>query len=354
MTAFQLDPRFDTLLGLVERYSPSGQEAPAVDWLVGRMRSVGYTRAYADAAGNAVGLIGEGPRQAVLLGHIDTVPGQIPLRMSGERLFGRGTVDAKGPLAAFVDAAVQAGPRPGWQIAVIGAVGEEADSPGARHAASNFNPEFTVIGEPSGWDRITLGYKGSAWAEITVRRSRAHPAGPNKSACEAAFEIWAEMHRWAEAYNTGRERVFERLSPSLRGTDSGLEGDEEWCRLCVDARLPLELQPQDWYDVLFELAAGAEVRPAGFPIPAYRSGKNTPLVKAFLSGIRGAGGKPGFLVKSGTADLNIVAPQWGCLAAAYGPGDSTLDHTADEHISLDEYLLSVEVMRQVLLETTAA
>jgi hypothetical protein len=88
MTAFQLDPRFDTLLGLVERYSPSGQEAPAVDWLVRRMRSVGYTRAYADAAGNAVGLIGDGPRQAVLLGHIDTVPGQIPLRRSGSACSG--------------------------------------------------------------------------------------------------------------------------------------------------------------------------------------------------------------------------------------------------------------------------
>jgi acetylornithine deacetylase/succinyl-diaminopimelate desuccinylase-like protein len=43
MTAFQVDPRFDTLVGLVERYSPSGQEAPAVDWLVKRMRSIGYT-----------------------------------------------------------------------------------------------------------------------------------------------------------------------------------------------------------------------------------------------------------------------------------------------------------------------
>ena len=65
----------ETLLGLVKRYSPTGQEKEAVAWLVSRMETLGFTRAFSDEAGNAVGVMGKGPRQIVLLGHIDTVPG---------------------------------------------------------------------------------------------------------------------------------------------------------------------------------------------------------------------------------------------------------------------------------------
>ena len=114
----------ETLRGLLERYSPSGQEGVAVAWLVGHMGALGFTEAFIDEAGNAVGLMGEGERQIVLLGHIDTVPGEIPIRLEGDRLYGRGAVDAKGPLAAFVDAAGRLGPQPGWQVIVVGALDE--------------------------------------------------------------------------------------------------------------------------------------------------------------------------------------------------------------------------------------
>ena len=72
------------------------------------------------------------------------------------------------------------------------------------------------------------------------------------------------------------------------------------------------------------------------------------LVRAFLAGIRAAGGQPGFVLKTGTADLNIIAPVWDCPALAYGPGDSTLDHTPNEHLSLEEYQHSVDVLQSVL------
>ncbi|MEK7864153.1 MAG: M20/M25/M40 family metallo-hydrolase, partial [Chloroflexota bacterium] len=96
----------------------SREEGEAVEWLVARMAERGF-RATVDDAGNAVGEIGTGPVHVVLLGHIDTVPGEISVRIDGDELVGRGAVDAKGPLAAFVAAATQ--PIDGVRVTVVGA-----------------------------------------------------------------------------------------------------------------------------------------------------------------------------------------------------------------------------------------
>jgi LysW-gamma-L-lysine carboxypeptidase len=359
----------ETLLKLVKIYSPSGSEHAAVEYLVGRMQALHFTEAFADEAGNAVGVMGAGPRQLVLLGHIDTVPGEIPVRVEpnpspptplpmGEGredsvLFGRGSVDAKGPLAAYVDAVAACGPLPGWQMVVIGAVGEEADSPGARYAAARYHPEYAIIGEPSCWERVTLGYKGSARVRLSVRRSMAHSARQDETASEAAVRAWETIKAKAAAFNLDRERIFDRLLVSLHGMDSGGDGFEEWARLLVATRLPPDLLPERWYEQLaadpqLSAIAGISMEPVGFPVPAYVAEKNTPLVRAFLHGIRANGGQPGFVFKTGTSDMNFLAPAWGCPALAYGPGDSALDHTPDEHLSLDEYARAVEVLQAVL------
>ena len=53
------------------------------------------------------------------------------------------------------------------------------------------------------------------------------------------------------------------------------------------------------------------------------------------------------VVKTGTADMNVVAPFWPVPMLAYGPGDSKMDHRPDEHISIDDYLRSLEVLQDV-------
>ena len=345
---------FETLVGLVSQYSPSGQEKGAVDWLIARMHALRFGKAFRDLAGNAVGMMGEGSKQIVLLGHIDTVSGEIPVRVEGDTLYGRGSVDAKGPLACLVDATARVGARSGWQIVVVGAVEEERNSDGARFVVDQYRPDFLIVGEPGGWERITLGYKGSAWAEVSVRQSLAHTAGTEASSCDKVLAVWADVQSWAAQTNTERSRIFEQVSPTVRGMSSGGDGFDEWAQIRIGTRLPPGLEPDQWYAVLDELAAprGAVISPVGFPISAYRAEKNTPLVRAFLRSIRAQGGSPGFLTKTGTADLNIVAPVWGCPAVVYGPGDSALDHTPDEHISLEEYARAVEVLAGVLDEMT--
>ncbi len=344
---------FETLIGLVSQYSPSGQERNAVEWLVARMKSLGYDKAFIDEAGNAVGVIGQGPKQVVLLGHIDTVPGEISVEIVGAEhaqplLYGRGSVDAKGPLACFVDAVAKTGVKEGWQFIVIGAVEEERDSEGARFVVDRYKPDFAIVGEPNQWDRVALGYKGSAWANITVRRGQMHTASGEETAAEAAIEAWLKIKAYVDSFNVDKQKVFDKLLLTLRGMQSDSDDFEQWATLKVGVRLPVEVTPDDWYANMKELVGDAEVERIGFAVPAWSCEKNTPLVRAFLSGIRSTGGEPKFVYKTGTADLNIVAPVWKCPAVVYGPGDSSLDHTPHEHIDLDDYRRAVQVLSEVL------
>ena len=350
-----------TLWGLVRRPSPSGQERAAATWLVQHMQALGFTAAHLDEVGNAIGHMGAGPREIVLLGHIDTVPGEVPVRVTtddaGRRvLYGRGSVDAKGPLAAFVDAVAAVGPRPGWRLTVIAAVDEERDSVGARHIVSRHRPAFAIIGEPSRWHRVTLGYKGSAWAQVRLRTPLAHTAAQAPSACEQAVALWQHVRDWVAAHNADRGKPFEQLQITLRGWASGGDGLHEWADLRLGARLPLDWPPERWYAALQAQCAAwdATVTPQGYAIPAYLADRRSPLVRAFLRAIRSQGARPGLVRKSGTADLNIVAPAWQCPAVAYGPGDSALDHTPHEHLPLDEYARAVQVLQAVLTALTAA
>ena len=348
----------DTLVGLVSQYSPSGQERGAVEWLVTRMMSLGYDNAFIDEAGNAVGVMGQGTKQVVLLGHIDTVSGEISVRVENNVLYGRGSVDAKGPLASFTDAVAKVGAKEGWQFVVIGAVEEERDSEGARFVATQYKPDFAIIGEPNQWDRVSLGYKGSAWANVTIKRGQAHTASGEETAAEAAVETWLKIKAFGESFNADKTKVFDKLLLTLRGMDSDSNDFEQWARLKIGVRLPVEVSPEDWYRKLEEIISDSHLQGdchlerAGFPVPAWKCEKNSQLVRNFLSGIRSQGGEPRFVYKTGTADLNIVAPVWQCPAVVYGPGDSALDHTPNEHISLEEYRKAVDVLSATLEKLT--
>ncbi len=347
------------LRDLVAIPSLSGQERAAVEWLCATMAARGFT-ATIDPAGNAIGQIGSGPREVVLLGHIDTVPGAIPVRIVDDLLYGRGAVDAKGPLATFVAAATRAATA-GIRITIIGAVGEEADSAGAYYAVNHYRPDFTVIGEPSGWDSVVLGYKGSMSATYTLHQSGAHSAAPVATAPQVAVDFWNRVTAYATQFNADRTAVFDRIEPKLRGLSSTTDGLHEQVELRMGFRLPLDLDGPTLTPILHDLAvvetttdeAAAEIEATAAvrvaeALPAFRSERTSPIVRAFLPAIRNAGGKPRFKVKTGTADMNIVGPVWGCPIVAYGPGDSKLDHTPNERIVLTEYLQAITILTEAL------
>ncbi|NTU64987.1 MAG: [LysW]-lysine hydrolase [Chloroflexi bacterium] len=336
----------ELLEGLLQRYSPTQQEAEAVDYLVAQMRAAGLD-ARVDEVGNAVGALGDGPREVMMLGHIDTVSGFIEVRRVDDRLYGRGAVDAKGPLACFAAATALAGARQGYRFVVIGAVGEEGESRGAQYVRDRYHPDLLIIGEPSSWDRVTLGYKGSAWFEYEVQRTLVHTSANVESACQAAVSFWNRVTERSGQWNIGRLKMFDQLIPSLRAMQSRSDGFVETAELKFNLRVPLGISLSEVEGLVRAQVQDAELKLVE-GCAAYRAEKNTPLVRSFLAAIRQHGGSPTFTVKSGTSDMNITAPVWQCPTVAYGPGDSDLDHTPHEHILLSEYQRAIQVLADVL------
>ncbi len=332
---------------LVSIYSPSYQEAEAVSHLVEWMKKHDYTEAAIDAVGNARGLRGDpnAPKLLMMLGHIDTVQGEIPVRIEKGRLYGRGSVDAKGSLCAFADATAQAKIPNGWRVMVVGAVEEEVtSSKGARHIMKRFTPDMCLIGEPSGSDRITLGYKGRLLVDYTYERTVAHTARPEPSAGAIGVMFWQGILAWVDQQNAGIEAYFDQVMPNLRSINTESDGFMEKVTMTIGFRLPPQVPPAKVIAAVSSLAApNSELRSYGAEI-AYQSDKKNAAVRGMLAAIRAGGKRPGFVLKTGTSDMNIVGADWTCPMIAYGPGDSRLDHTPHEHLPLSEYETAVKTL----------
>ncbi len=342
-----MDDVTELLLHMVSMRSESRHESELAQFLAQCMSQAGLD-AEVDAAGNAVGRLGEGPNHLVLLGHMDTVPGGPAVRLQDGKLYGRGAVDAKGPLAVFLCAVqrlVQS-PPPGLRIDVVGAVEEEiSTSKGARHVAQRWRPDACIIGEPSAADALTLGYKGRLLADLLESCPTAHSAGPQTNATQCMVDQWQAIQELAWQHNDGIEGPFGQLQTELQSMRTlENQGDLDRCRATVGFRLPPSLPPEVLQKRLRDLLGNRLVATRGAET-AWVSTRRGPLVAAMGGAIRQVfGRRPRFKHKTGTSDMNVVGPVWQCPILAYGPGDSSLDHTPDEHVELAELRQAVDVL----------
>lgn len=330
------------LRGMIEIPSPSGGEQPLAAWLAGEMARLGLQSSI-DGAGNVVGRRGSPDSPLImLLGHLDTVPGQIPVRQEGPRLYGRGAVDAKGPLAAMICAAAQLSPADA-QVVVVGAVEEEVPSSrGAHYLLPRYDPAAVLIAEPSGWSNVVLGYKGRINLHYEVRRPPTHSAGPGEKATEVAVEFWNRLVHHLATLGDG-DGLFHRPTATLLRC----EGDMELARLHIACRTPPGFDFAAC-DRFLDSIAGTARLTIDERMPAVLVDRGDTAVRALTRGIRARGGQPKLKMKTGTSDMNTVSTKWRVPIAAYGPGDSSLDHTAEEHVDLQEYQQAIEVLREAL------
>jgi [amino group carrier protein]-lysine/ornithine hydrolase len=339
----------ELVIGAISIPSVSGQEAQVAGYLRDWMSAHGFA-AHIDAAGNAVGERGSGPLTVVLLGHIDTVPGEITVRVDENGvLHGRGSVDAKGSFCTFVAAVAGLGADTLAlaRFVCVGATEEEVpSSKGAHFAVGQYTPGAVLIGEPSGWEGLTLGYKGRLVLYASVNKPNFHTAGEGSSAGDDLTEAWFRVRSWAQERSGAG--IFGAVQATVQQLESGSDGMMQTARGVVGLRLPPEITPLQARAELSERLEGLATLDFRGDEVAVRHPRDTLLARALRLAVRDAGGTPIFKLKTGTSDMNVVATHWPVPTLAYGPGDSRLDHTPDERLPLAEYDLAVTVLRDAL------
>ncbi|MET7712476.1 M20/M25/M40 family metallo-hydrolase [Streptomyces sp. NPDC005407] len=332
------------LRNMLEIPSSSYQERALADYLAEAMSDLGF-EAHIDGVGNVIGVIerGAGPT-LMLLGHMDTVPGHVPVRSEDGCLYGRGAVDAKGPLAAMICAAAGAVDFPG-RIVVIGVVEEE--TPQSRGAmairATHDRPDALIIGEPSGWSSVVLGYKGKLDLRYTVKCPATHPSNPVPKASELAVACW---HALVELLGPDAGHgVFDQPGATL----CRLNGDLTTATADLSVRIPPEFDVDGFVRELRERLPTGDLDVLN-SVAACRVGRADPAVRALVSGIRRLHAQPRLVVKTATSDMNTLAEAWDIPMATYGPGDSSLDHADDEHIVLSDYQRGIDVLTTAISE----
>jgi len=349
------------LKSAVEIYSPSGQEEELARFLADTMKELGF-KVRIDEVGNVHGTIGSGKPTTLLCGHMDTVPGILPIRVEDGLIHGRGAVDAKGPLIAMIVAAARHGlSGESGRILVIGAVEEERKGDGVRALVQQRpKAEYAIFGEPGGSKRITIGYKGSLHLVIDLSAESGHSSAPWKypNSILKAFDLWSLISNYTSKRVKAKSHYTE-VSSCLTGIKGGsdLSVTPERCEMNIDIRIPIGLTVDD---ILFEM--GAEIDRFGARNPEtkievhvedrvepFETSIRSPIVQALSGAIKDVYHQPAeYIRKTGTGDMNILGHELGIPTVTYGPGDSHLDHSPHERIDVEEFLGSIQVYQRAL------
>lgn len=358
------DEAVQLLTNLLGIFSPSGKEEVISEFLVEEMKKLGF-KVKKDGIGNVIGEIGYGEPTILLCGHMDTVAGHIPMRFEKNKIYARGAVDAKGPLAAMVVAAAAVAKEPGFnaRIVVASVVEEEATSRGVKYLIKDgVSADYAIFGEPSGVGNVTIGYKGNLHVKITCKTETGHSSTPwlYENALEKGFDIWQQIKDSLPPVET-QQSPFNAVTACLIKVSGGRANSviPFESEIHVDLRVPPQLTATQVFNNAKNVIEqyGAEnpkvkvkmsIEDSNEP---FEVDKSSPIVKALSSSIRKVLGKPAMLLrKTGTGDMNILGRAMNAPIVTYGPGDSHLDHTKDEHIVISEYLSSIQVYKETLLK----
>jgi acetylornithine deacetylase len=183
---------------LIDIESISGNEGAVGAELYDELCRLGYTTHKMPVEHerfNVIATIDELAPEIVFSTHMDTVPPFIPSSEDTDNIYGRGSCDAKGIIAAQI-AACQRLRKEGMQVGMLFVVGEERDSLGAKIA--NQTPpgsRFLINGEPTE-NKIAVASKGALRVQITAKGRMAHSAYPElgESAIDKLITALTRLH----------------------------------------------------------------------------------------------------------------------------------------------------------------
>ena len=310
--------------------SSTGSEGEAVEfvsrWLIARGWSVelqevskGRANVWATRKGGGV----------TLSTHLDTVLPYIPPREENGRLYGRGSSDAKGIVAAMLAAADRLAKAGEQRVDLLFVVGEEAGSDGAR-AANRLAPtsKYLVNGEPTE-SKLASGAKGSQRVILRFRGKAAHSAYPElgKSAIEPMLELLPTLRRLKLPVDKDLGTTTVNIGVIKAGTAGNIIPEyaevELMFRLVGDVA-PIKKVVEEWVGDLAEIEYGSFIPAQKFETIA------------------------GFEIAPVSYTLDIpLLTRWG-KPLMFGPGSIHVAHTSDEFIALDELRNAVDAYERIV------
>lgn len=375
----------DLTLRLIGEPSPSGQEGGVAAVVAAEMRSLGY-QVQVDRLGNVTGTLDAGPGPVLLLdSHMDTVGVTEPRDWShdpsgerdGERLYGRGAMDMKGPLAAAIHgvALLQGRLRRG-RVVVSATVAEElVEGPALAEVARGLRPDFAIICEATAL-RVANGQRGRAEIKVEVQGRSTHSSRPDLgvNAAELMADVIAAFRDIPSPEHPQLGRGVLVLTDIISRPYPGLSVVPDRCTASFDRRtLPGEtaeavLDPiqsalqrvvgdgraraeVSIAEDEFLTYTGATVKAPNFA-PAWYFDESTPLVAAARRGLEDAGLSTALTHYAFCTNGSATAGHMAIPTIGFGPGREELAHRVDEYIEVDELMTAAHayaaICRQLL------
>lgn len=361
--------------------NPPGHEAACADFVAHELAALGCTPErdeYAPGRVNVIGRLSNGPGPVFAFNtHMDVVPcgsgwsgDPLCLRHDGERLIARGACDAKGPLAAMIEAmALLAADRATWSGTLLGVfvADEEAASAGARRvAAGRPGIDLVVVGEPTG-NRPVVAHKGSLRPIVRVGGRTAHSGTPDRgvNAILEAARLLPRLARLHEALRGHRHPLLGSPTLTVTRASAGIADNvvPDACELLLDRRLiPGETEAGALAEIAEQLAAG--LREDGIVAEivgckattggAAETAANHPIVAAALAaGVRHGVAAPRPLGFQGACDF-VHFRSAGAEGVVLGPGDLAVAHTPEEFVPRAELAAGALIYRDIAHRMMAA
>jgi LysW-gamma-L-lysine carboxypeptidase len=345
----------------LDLYTPSRSEAALANMIKDKcVNELGFEQVNIDNVGNVIATKGVGEPCVMLCGHMDTVPGQVPVRIEDGYIYGRGASDAKSPLISMLLAASEF-PKQSGTVIFAGVVDEEGSATGIKQLVkSRIGVHYAVFGEPSGVDNITIAYKGRIELRLTCDVGEsAHASAPwlAKNSIEEMYDFWREIKSEMVRVGTAENKA-QSISSSLTEIAGGSSHNvtPQRCKATIDIRVPTITTCANVLrtieDVITRLSAKKGIK-ATYRVEdrtePFEANHTSPLVRALILAVLDVRNKrPLLLRKTGTGDMNVLGHNFSIPVITYGPGDPHASHSADERVKIEDYVTSIDVYKRAL------